>query len=269
MELRVVALSSAAFPSMSTWAVLSAVLFCVVMSSPSPRDPSAGVDLEDLASAYSWVIVRSSPCSATCGLGLRTQELCPAGPAQANNTACRVRRVQCLQSWQCGLRTQTVIVGQRLELDCLEEVVEAMGRFAFIVSWRFARGIVTTDNRLFTHYDVPGLDRVVLDPVREEHAGTYLCDVQDTSYHKVKRMYKGVKVLSSRVLSLDFNKSLIQWEKPGNLWPNITLVTGKLYPGNTVQNMVLVSLTIAMAIAMIIFLALFTLSHCSHLPISV
>uniref|UniRef100_A0A4W4GAU2 Transmembrane protein 81 n=1 Tax=Electrophorus electricus TaxID=8005 RepID=A0A4W4GAU2_ELEEL len=237
------------------------MLGCIFVHSPSPCNTSDGVDLEDLAATNTWVIMRSSPCSATCGLGLRIQELCPTGLAQANGTTCHVRQVQCLQSWQCGLRTQTVVVGQRVELDCLEEVMEAMGRFAFIVSWRFARGIITTDNSLFMQHDVPGLDRVVLDPVREEHAGTYRCDVQDTSYHKVKRMYKGVKVLSSRVLSLDFTKSLIQWEKPGDLWPNITLVTGKLYPGNTVQNMVLVSLSIAMVIAMIIFVALFIFSY--------
>lgn len=45
---------------------------------------------------------------------------------------CRVRKVTCQETWQCGLRTMTVTSGQRVEIDCLEEVMEAMGRF----SWR-------------------------------------------------------------------------------------------------------------------------------------
>ncbi|KAI4898483.1 hypothetical protein NFI96_004008 [Prochilodus magdalenae] len=194
----------------------------------------------DVPGFDTWVIKHSSPCSATCGLGLRTQKLCLLDASKTNGTPCQFRQVLCLDSWQCGLQTQTVAAGQHLKLDCLEEVMEVMGRFAFVVSWRFARGVITTDNRLLVQLDVPGLDRVVLNPVREEDAGTYRCDVQDTSYHKVKRMYIGVKVLPPHVLSLDFTKGLLQWEKPGGLWPNITLVTGKLYPSNTVRKMVLI-----------------------------
>ncbi|KAL6458942.1 hypothetical protein MHYP_G00324140 [Metynnis hypsauchen] len=241
---------------------LSLVVLCwMLLHTCSHCNTLNSVDLDVPAFVDTWAITHSSPCSTTCGLGLRTQELCPLGVAKANGSACWVRQVQCLDSWQCGLQTQTVAVGQHLELDCLEEVMEVMGRFAFMVSWRFAKGIVTTDNNLFVQYDVPGLDRVVLDPVKEEDAGTYRCDVQDTSYHRVKRMYKGVKVLSPHVLSLNFTKGLIQWETPGGLWPNITLVTGKLYPSNTVRKMVLVSLATSTTITVIIFLGLLIFSY--------
>ncbi|KAG9270790.1 transmembrane protein 81 [Astyanax mexicanus] len=219
------------------------------------------VDLETPDSMKTWVITRSSPCSTTCGLGLRIQELCPLEADKVSGTGCQVRQVQCLDSWQCGLQTQTAAVGQRLELGCLEEVMETMGLFAFVVTWRYARGIITTDDSLFVRYDVPGLDKVVLDPVKEKDAGTYRCDVQDTSYHRVKRMYKGVKVLSPHVFSLDFTQGLRQWEKPHSLWPNVTLVTGKLYPTSTVLKTVLVSLAISFSIAVITFLGLLTFSY--------
>lgn len=39
------------------------------------------------------------------------------------------------------------------------------------VSWRYARGIISTDNALFSRWDAPQLDRVVLDAVREDDAG--------------------------------------------------------------------------------------------------
>lgn len=237
------------------------VLYLILLRSCSRCEASDSAELEVPDFVDTWVIRRSSPCSTTCGLGLRSQELCPAEAAEANGSACWFRQVECLDSWQCGLQTQTVAAGQRLELDCLEEVMEVMGRFAFVVSWRYARGIVSTDDRLFVRYEAPGLDRVVLDPVREDDAGTYRCDVQDPSYHRVKRMYKGVKVLSPHVLSLDYKKALIQWEKPTGLWPNITLVSGKLYPSDTVRQMVLVSVAISGTIAGLLFLGLFTLSY--------
>lgn len=235
-------------------------LFLILLHSCSQHEASRGVDLEDLASNDTWVIAYSSSCSTTCGLGIRTQRLCPLGvDDEANSPACRVRQVRCLDNWQCGLQTQTATIGQYLEMDCLEEVMEAMGPFAFVVSWRFARGIITTNDRFFVRRDVPGLDRVILNPVKEEDAGTYRCDVLDTSYRRVKRMYKGLKVLSAQVLSLNFAKGLSEWEKPGEI--NVTLLTAKLYPSSTVRNVVLVSLSISITVAGIVLLGLFAFSY--------
>lgn len=239
------------------------LLLLILLHSCSQYEASTGVDLEDLASNNTLTIISSSSCSTTCGLGIRTQRLCPVGIVNtANSLACTVRQVQCLDNWQCGLQTQIATTGQYLELDCLEEVMEAMGRFAFVVSWRFARGIITTDNRFFIRRDVPGLDRVILNPLKEEDAGTYRCDVLDTSYHRVKRMYKGLKVLSAPVLSLNFTKGLTEWEKPREI--NITVVTGKLYPSSTVRNVVLLSLSISIIVALIVFLVLFAFSYCKR-----
>ncbi|XP_027023020.2 transmembrane protein 81 [Tachysurus fulvidraco] len=238
-------------------------LFLIVLHFCSQCEAFRGVDLEDLASNNTWVITYSSGCSTTCGLGIRTQRLCPLGTdPKANSPACRVRQVQCLDKWQCGLQLQTVTAGQFVELDCFEEVMEAMGRFAFAVSWHFARGIITTNNRFFIQRDVPGLDRIVLNRVKEEDAGTYRCDVLDTSYRRVKRMYKGLKVLSANVLNLKFTEGLTEWEKP--IENNITVVTGKLYPRGTVQKVVLLSFCISISTAMIVFLGLFAFSYCKR-----
>ncbi|KAJ0036493.1 hypothetical protein NQD34_005170, partial [Periophthalmus magnuspinnatus] len=165
------------------------------------------------------VITDSSPCSATCGLGMRSQTLCllkdtkaaieentqgTTGPEVSHVTQeCRVRKVQCLDSWQCGLRTLTVVVGQRLHIDCVEEVMKEMGPYSWRVSWRYARGVITSDDSLFTQWQSPELDHVLLDPVQEKHAGTYRCDVQDAGFRRVKRIYWGVRVLHPGVINLD------------------------------------------------------------------
>ncbi|XP_059189560.1 transmembrane protein 81 [Centropristis striata] len=192
--------------------------------------PLTSADLEEADKVSVEVIVDSSPCSTTCGLGVRTQTLCSL---KDGNTAieeeavrrkdgkevseeCRVRKVKCLESWQCGLRTMTVTAGQRVDMDCLGEVMQAMGRFSWRVSWRYARGIISSDDSLFTRCAAPLLDRVVLDPVSEEDAGTYRCVVQDASFRRVKRVYWGIRVLPVRVLNLDYEGSLAQWDSTGN-----------------------------------------------------
>lgn len=238
------------------WLVL---LYCTLLHSPSYCSTLTKADLEELEKISTWVIKRSFPCSTTCGLGIRTQELCPIrGTRNISSTSCKLRTVRCLDTWQCGLKTQTATAGQRLVLDCLEEVMEAMGRFAFVVSWRFARGVITSDDSLFTRYEVLSLDKVVLDPLREEDSGTYRCDVLDTDKRRVKRMYKGVKVLSPNELNLDFAKGLIHWEDPESLISNIT-TTGNMYPSSTVRNMALISVSISAVMAAVIFLLLWGL----------
>ncbi|KAM4736748.1 transmembrane protein 81 [Anableps anableps] len=180
-------------------------------------------DMEEEEKIPLEVITESSPCSATCGLGVKTQTLCllkdskiaieenSISKSEVSKT-CRVQKVKCVDSWKCGLTTITVTSGERVEIDCLGEVMEAMGRFSWRVSWRYARGIISSDDSLFDRWEAPDLDRVVLDPVKEEEAGTYRCDVQDTRYRRVKRAYWGVRVIPAGVLNLDYQSSLNQWE---------------------------------------------------------
>uniref|UniRef100_A0A8C4DEG7 Transmembrane protein 81 n=1 Tax=Dicentrarchus labrax TaxID=13489 RepID=A0A8C4DEG7_DICLA len=185
--------------------------------------PLTSVDLEDEEDkVLVEVIVDGSPCSATCGLGVKTQTLCLLKDGKTameedvgskDGAEVPYRHLEhCLESWQCGLRTMTVTSGQRVEIDCLGEVMEAVGRFSWRVAWRYARGIISSDDSLFTRWDAPLLDRVVLDPVKEEDAGTYRCDVQDATSRRVKRVYWGIRVMPVGVLNLDYESSLAQWD---------------------------------------------------------
>ncbi|KAF7209382.1 transcript variant X1 [Nothobranchius furzeri] len=180
-------------------------------------------DLKDVGEGPVEVITESSACSTTCGIGVKTQTLClltdGATAVEENRSTepkvsgeCRVRKAACLDSWQCGLRTMTVTSGQKVEIDCLEEVMEAMGKFSWRVSWRYARGIISSDDSLFDRWNAPHLDRVVLEPVQESDAGTYRCDVQDTTFRRVKRIYWGIRVLPEGVMHLDYDSSVAQWE---------------------------------------------------------
>ncbi|XP_008281379.1 transmembrane protein 81 [Stegastes partitus] len=188
--------------------------------------PLSLTDLEEVDEVPVEVVTNSSPCSTTCGLGVKTQTLCflQDGKTAMEETKggttvtekCRVRKVKCLESWQCGLRTMTVTSGQKVEIDCLGEVMETMGRFSWRVSWRYARGVISSDDSLFARWEAPQLDRVILNPVREEDAGTYRCDVQDAAFRRVKRIYWGIRVLPVGILNLDYESSEAQWESTGN-----------------------------------------------------
>uniref|UniRef100_A0A8C7ZIT7 Transmembrane protein 81 n=1 Tax=Oryzias sinensis TaxID=183150 RepID=A0A8C7ZIT7_9TELE len=206
--------------------------------------PLVSSDPDEAEKVVLEVITDSSPCSTTCGLGIRTQTLCllkdsktaleekvgrKNGTKDSSQTKvseeCRVRKVNCLELWQCGLQTMTVTTGQRVEIDCLGEVMEAMGRFSWRVSWRFARGIITSDDSLFERWTAPLLDRMVLDPVKEENAGTYRCDVQDTNFRRVKRIYWGIRVLPVGVVNLDYESALARWKQDENQQKELQTVT--------------------------------------------
>ncbi|XP_078144181.1 transmembrane protein 81 [Centroberyx gerrardi] len=231
------------------------------------------LETEETEEVRAEVIVSSSPCSATCGLGVKTQTLCflkegntgmevgekrmDGGIEEEEEVTreCRGRKVKCLESPRCGLRTVTVTTGERLEIDCLGEVMEAMGRYSWRVSWRLARGIISSDDSLFARWEAPQLDRVVLDPVREEDAGTYRCDVQDAALRRVKRAYWGVRVLPRGVLDLDYDSSLALWHWTGN-YQNRTVVSGQQLRYRTFCIMVLTSVCLSGAAAGSILLGL-------------
>ncbi|XP_061590827.1 transmembrane protein 81 [Cololabis saira] len=189
--------------------------FLLLLYSVISTDPEEEVMLE--------VITVSSPCSTTCGVGIKNQTLCLLKDGKTSmeekeitqskvSEKCRVRRVKCLESWQCGLRTMTVTSGEKVEINCLGEVMEVMGRYSWRVSWRYARGIISSDDSLFERWEAPNLDRVILDPVSEEDAGTYCCDVQDTNFRRVKRIYWGLRVLPIGIFNFDYESSVAQSE---------------------------------------------------------
>ncbi|CAL8324687.1 unnamed protein product [Merluccius merluccius] len=184
-----------------------------------PLTPDSMADLEQVGSE---VIVDSSACSTTCG-------------------QCRVRRVKCLDAWRCGLTTLTVREGSRLEINCLGEVMQAMGPFSWRVSWRYARGVITSDDRLFSRLEAPSLDRVVLEPTSEKHAGTYRCDVQDWTHRRGKRAYWGVRVLPPGIIDLAYPGSPAHGARTPYQTPP--------YPTSTIRNLVLVSLGVSASLA--------------------
>uniref|UniRef100_A0A3Q1EI74 Transmembrane protein 81 n=1 Tax=Acanthochromis polyacanthus TaxID=80966 RepID=A0A3Q1EI74_9TELE len=141
----------------------------------------SSVALQEVDEVPVEVITNSSPCSSTCGLGVKTQTLCLMEDGKVSEV-CRVRKVRCLDSWQCGLRTMTVTSGQKVEIDCLGEVMK-------------------DDSCCFDYTDT---------------VCTYRCDVQDASFRRVKRAYWGIRVLPAGILNLDYESSQAQRESTGN-----------------------------------------------------
>lgn len=164
---------------------------------------------------------------------------------------CYHRQVKCLDTWQCGMKTLTVSAGEHVELDCLGEVMGAMGRFAFIVSWRFARGIVTTDNRLFSRLAVTQLSQLTLESLQEQQAGTYCCDVLDKNHRRLKRTFYGLKVMPPELPHLDFTSALEKWDE-------VSVSTNgsqtSVLSSSGVKDPLLISLTVTAATAVLLLL---------------
>ncbi|XP_077370193.1 transmembrane protein 81 isoform X2 [Festucalex cinctus] len=175
------------------------------------------------------VAVNSTTCSVTCGMGFKVQTICTFKDSEkamedkkkvASDTStqedkdkddmekCHNVTVRCRESWNCGIRTVTKTTGERLEMDCLVELMKQMKKLPLRVEWHHAPGLISSDDSLFTRWASPQVDQVILDPIKEEHAGTYCCDVLDSNFKKLKKVYWGVRVLPRGVLNLDYNHAL-------------------------------------------------------------
>ncbi|KAM9217184.1 transmembrane protein 81 [Leptosomus discolor] len=165
----------------------------------------------ELKSAVAQVVVNTTSCSVTCGLGFKLEEICEITPAGERRN-CTLRRSDCLTSWICGLVHFTVPVGQPFQFSCLTSDAIGSGSQAYGYTWRLARGLITTKDVLFKPFKNP--DSVIrFSPTRESDAGTYRCDVQMLKTFKViKRVYFGVRVIHGDLVDLNFQKSLT-WEQ--------------------------------------------------------
>nr|XP_009670533.1 PREDICTED: transmembrane protein 81 [Struthio camelus australis] len=166
----------------------------------------------ELKSVVAKVLVNTTSCSVTCGLGFKMEEMCEITPAGERRN-CTLRRSDCLTSWICGLLHFTVPVGKPFEISCLTSDVTGIDSQAYIYTWRLAQGLITTNDVLFRPFKNP--DSVIrLSPARESDAGTYRCDVQMMKTFKViKRIYFGVRVIQKDLVDLNFQKSLTLEQK--------------------------------------------------------
>ncbi|NWW93618.1 TMM81 protein, partial [Rhynochetos jubatus] len=165
----------------------------------------------ELKSAVAKVVVNTTSCSVTCGLGFRLEEMCEITPAGERRN-CTVRRSDCLTSWVCGLLHFTVPAGKPFQISCLTSDAAGVGSRAYSYMWRLAHGLITTNDVLFKPFKNP--DSVVrFSPTRESDAGTYRCDVQILkTFRVIKRVYFGVRVIPKDLVDLNFQKSLT-WEQ--------------------------------------------------------
>ncbi|NWR89237.1 TMM81 protein, partial [Furnarius figulus] len=165
----------------------------------------------ELHSTVVKITVNSTPCSVTCGLGLKVEEMCEITPA-GERRSCSLQRSLCLSTSICGLRHVSVPAGRPLRLSCLVESNPAFGKHTYGYTWRWAPGLITTNDLLFQPFRNPQ-PVLSLAPATEADAGTYRCDVQVRETFKVvKRVYFGLKVIPSNLVELNFQKSLT-WEQ--------------------------------------------------------
>ncbi|NXX32584.1 TMM81 protein, partial [Nicator chloris] len=169
------------------------------------------------------VLVNSTPCSITCGPGVKEEQLCEVSPAGERRN-CSLVRSRCLSDWICGLQHLSVPEGKPLQLTCLSPDAASLEGQNFGYTWRFARGLITTNDLLFQPLRNPS-PSLSFSPALESHSGTYRCDVQVlSSFQLVKRIYFGLRVIPRHLVDLDFEKSLT--------WEQQLAAKGEEAPGN-------------------------------------
>ncbi|NWW72609.1 TMM81 protein, partial [Climacteris rufus] len=172
--------------------------------------PSASPPIpEELRAAVARITVNSTPCSVTCGLGVRVERLCEVTPAGERRN-CSLVRSRCLSDWICGLRHLSIPEGEPLQLSCLALDPASFGKQSYGYTWGFARALITTNDLLFQPLGHPSA-ALSLSPARERHSGTYRCDVQLlSSFQLVQRIYFGLRVIPRDLVELGLQKSLLE-----------------------------------------------------------
>ncbi|NXR26553.1 TMM81 protein, partial [Cinclus mexicanus] len=169
------------------------------------------------------VLVNSTPCSVTCGLGVKEEQRCEVTPAGEHRN-CSPVRSRCLSDWICGLQHLSVPEGKPFQLTCLSPEAASLEGQNFGYTWRFSQGLITTNDLLFHPIRNPS-PSLRFSPALESHSGTYRCDVQVlSSFQLVKRIYFGLRVIPRDLVDLDFQKSLT--------WEQQLAANGEEPPGN-------------------------------------
>ncbi|XP_037667941.1 transmembrane protein 81 [Choloepus didactylus] len=167
---------------------------------------------EKLQEAVGKVVVNTTTCTVTCGLGYKEETVCEVGPDGVRRK-CKSQRLECLTNWICGMLHFTVPVGKEFALSCLSSDILDVGQEAFRFTWRLARGIISTDDEIFKPFRV-NTHFVKFESAREYDSGTYRCDVQLLKNLKfVKRLYFGLRVIPPSLVNLNFDQSLTENQK--------------------------------------------------------
>ncbi|NXA06353.1 TMM81 protein, partial [Sapayoa aenigma] len=178
-----------------------------------PAARPGGISIpEQLKATVARIAVNSTPCSVTCGLGLKVEQMCEVTPAGERRN-CSLLRSYCLSNWICGLRHVSVAAGRPVRLSCLGSEPAGLGSHTYGYSWRAAPGLITTNDLLFQPFRNPG-PALSFSAAQEADAGTYRCDVQVLeTFQLVKRIYFGLKVIPGDLVGLDFQNSLTREQK--------------------------------------------------------
>ncbi|NWS97019.1 TMM81 protein, partial [Mionectes macconnelli] len=165
-----------------------------------------------LRASVARIAVNSTPCSVTCGPGLKVEELCEVTPAGEWRN-CSLVGSYCQASALCGLRHLSAPAGRPLRLTCLAPDAPRPGNSTYLYTWGLARGLVTTNDLLFEPLSNSS-PALAFSPAREAHAGTYRCDVQLLGGLKlVKRVYFGLRVIPRDLVDLMSFQQPSSWEQ--------------------------------------------------------
>ncbi|XP_038675540.1 transmembrane protein 81 [Scyliorhinus canicula] len=162
------------------------------------------------------LLLSASPCSKSCGLGWRSEFYCKIDK-EARVSDCKLTNTLCLVNQECGLIAKTTTVGATLTISCLDATIKSLGTSDFIFVWKIARGIVTTDKYLFKIFLLKNTKTpwmIIIKAIEEKHAGTYMCQVQNTkTMQVVKQVLIGVRVIPENLVQLNYFEVLSPEQK--------------------------------------------------------
>ncbi|XP_043927685.1 transmembrane protein 81 [Protopterus annectens] len=177
----------------------------------------------ELMEVTAFMVVSSSECSVTCGLGFKETKQCLVLPSGEEKN-CHIKRVECLSEFVCGLDTFTYPVKAKTELNCVNWEMASSGEHNYLCTWKFAKAMITTEDKLFIPFS--SNCTLVFSHTEESDSGTYRCDVQLISGFKlIKRQYFGLRIIPSNLIDLGHDRFLSLLKKAEKNESNSSLIT--------------------------------------------
>ncbi|XP_041432712.1 transmembrane protein 81-like [Xenopus laevis] len=171
---------------------------------PELMDVQGMVDLEDKGPSAGFIVVESGECSVTCGNGVKMEKRCFVDTS-GETSDCQKVMSPCSISVPCQLMTFQRKPGDEFAVDCMtEEEVKEQGEVN--IYWKHAKGIITTDARVFRPLKLRS-SILTFPSLQVENTGTYRCDAQRKADGLLaKQVYFGLKVINPEVFDLEFRK---------------------------------------------------------------
>ncbi|XP_072270865.1 transmembrane protein 81 [Pyxicephalus adspersus] len=178
------------------------------------------LELAKHATKNEKTLVKSTECDVICGIGSKIETRCFVKQEEDGLETlhlCEDITVKCYGVWECGMRSYHLNIGSNVELDCQSKELGEHQEESMTYRWIFAPGIITKEDINFDTYMSKGRTLKLFN-IQERDAGTYQCQMEDSTEKLIKVIHFAIRVIDPKVFDLNINRILTKEKEKKKLF---------------------------------------------------